>query len=179
MRKALLILCLFAAVPLFAQESPFRVSVLANDIAYTRSDSAGSDWSGGLGAALEYRWNKQWAMELSVLLEEHTLGAVRVDPAGTTILREEVHSYPIDLMAQYHFQNDTRWKPYIGAGLRYVNGVDTTFGQFGNTLSAQFGGGVHFMITPSFSLRLDAKAAWPQDELSYTFRPSIGFGWRF
>ncbi len=42
-------------------------------------------------------------------------------------------------------------------------------------------GGVHFMITPTLSLRMDAKQLLLNQRGEYEFdlRPSIGFGWKF
>lgn len=179
MRKAVMAVVLFAAVPLFAQEQRFRLSVFASDVELAYSEGGGNHSHADLGAALEYRWNDRWSLELSLMREEHVITATSLDPAGVTITRDDVASYPVDVMGYYQIHNGTRWKPYLGAGLRYENRVKSIFGEFGDTLSAQLGGGVHVMITPKFSVRADAKYAIPDSEFGSDIKPSIGFGWRF
>lgn len=182
MRKALLAVgLLLAALPSFAQQSPLRLSVFASDLGFTRSEGAGSDFSGGIGAALEYRWSQQWALELSVTREERTTGFGRIGADGSVQLEHrEVHAHPVDLTAQYQFRTASRWKPYAGAGLRYVSGQTSTF-QKQYSLSPEIIGGVHFMITPELSLRFDAKQRIGNDDAAFdsAFKPSIGLGWKF
>lgn len=182
MRKALLAVgLLLAALPSFAQQRPFRLSVFASDPGFTHSESSGTDVSGGIGAALEYRWNEQWALELSVVREEHTVGIARIGDGGVVHFdRREVRAYPVDLIAQYQFLTMSRWKPYLGAGLRYVSGQTTPFDK-GHYLSPEISGGVHFMITPALSLRFDAKQRIGDDDTAFdsAFKPSVGFGWKF
>lgn len=165
MRKALLVMCVLFALPLFAQDSSkLQLSVFASDPGYVSSSSAGSRYTGGFGAALEYRWNQQWALELQAASHQH--------------YRAE-RSYPVDLLVHYRFQNDSRWKPFLGAGLRYE---DEPFRpSFEDRSGFEIDGGVHFMLTPTVSLRMDAKQLLlnRSGEFEFDLRPSIGFGWKF
>lgn len=166
MRKALLVMCVLFAVPLFAQQdsSKLQLSVFASNPGYVSGGSTGSRYTGGFGAALEYRWNQQWALELQAASQEH--------------FRAE-RSYPVDLLVHYRFQNDSRWKPFLGAGFRYE---DEPFRPYRDDRTGlEIDGGVHFMITPTLSLRVDAKQFLfnRSGEYDFDLRPSIGFAWRF
>jgi hypothetical protein len=59
---------------------------------------------------------------------------------------------------QYHFFNDSRWKPYLGAGVRYVD-ANAEFRDLGARISPEINGGVSFMMTPNLSLRFDGRVA--------------------
>ena len=181
MRKALLILSVLFAVPLFAQQSTekFRFSVFATDIGFTHSESVGTDWSGGLGAALEYRWNQQWSLELQIASEEHTITTAVLEQNGIYFIdRREARFYPIDLLAHYEFANSSRWKPFLGAGVRYVRSPDSNYV---DRTTFEIDGGVHYMITPALSLRMDAKQLISSDGRAFDhgLKPSIGLGFRF
>jgi len=178
MRKALFAISLLFAVSSFAQDSPFRLSVFATNIGYTESDSAGSNFHGGIGAALEYRWNQRWALELSVASEEHTMTIGRIEPTGFTFERHDVRSYPIDLLAHYRFVNSTRWQPFVGAGVRHIHSSDALFD---DRTSLEVDGGVHLMLTPALSIRIDAKQSLLDDDGTFDggLTTSIGLGWKF
>ncbi len=81
---------------------------------------------------------------------------------------------------QYQFLTTSRWKPHVGAGLRYVSGQTTAFDK-GPSLSPEISGGVHFMITPELSQRFDAKQRIGDggETFDSAFKPSAGFGWKF
>jgi outer membrane protein W len=85
-------------------------------------------------------------------------------PTGVlTTLRYATRAYPIDATVSYHFLNETRWKPYLGAGLRYVSetlrgtipGGDYRFTT--RTVEPEISGGLTFQFTPRLGLRFDAK----------------------
>jgi len=181
MRKALLVVCVLFAIPLFAQQSEIQVSVFATDPGYAQSQSTGSNFTGGIGAALEYRWNQRWALELQVSREERDRTLVRIDPDPVVppVQRLQGTAYPIDLLLHYRFENASRWKPFLGAGVRYERSAFRQFDE--NRTLFEVDGGVHFMITPALSLRLDAKQLLADDNGHFdsSIRPSIGFGWKF
>ena len=180
MRKALLVICVLFAVPSFAQQSKLQLSVFATDPGYISSRSTGNYFTGGIGAALEYRWNQQWALELQVSGERQMRSIAHFDQNGlVTVERSRDTTYPIDLLAHYRFETSSRWKPFVGAGIRYEH---TRISQFDNTSAVfEVDGGVHFMITPSLSLRLDAKSLLfdTQGHFDANLKPSVGLGWRF
>ena len=181
MRKALLMSCVLFAVPLFAQQAPdskLQLSVFATDFGYTESDATGSRFHGNLGAALEYRWNRQWALELQVATEKYTGGIVIDQNGGLVIDRSERRAYPLDLFAHYRFDNSTRWQPFVGAGLHYER---SPYEGAGDTAGVAVDGGVHLMLTRSLSLRLDAKQLFLRNNGNFNtgIKGSIGFGWKF
>lgn len=182
MRKALIAACLLFAVPSFAQQSKFQLSVFATDPGYSYTESGGSRVTGGLGAALEYRWDQRWALELQVTREDRSRTLVRIDPLDPTVPEfQQLHgtAWPVDVLAHYRFGSSSRWQPFVGAGLRYER---SPFRQFAvNQVTAEIDGGVHLMITPQLSLRLDAKQLLANEEGNFGFnlRPSVGLGWRF
>jgi hypothetical protein len=89
-------------------------------------------------------------------------------------------TYPIDLTARYRFVNDTRWKPFIGAGARYVAAphVDSMFG-YTNRLSPELVGGVVFQLR-HLGIVVDGKALLADHEYyDSAFKTAVGLNWRF
>jgi hypothetical protein len=177
MRKTLFAICLLLAVPAFAQQptssDPYRITIFASNLSYTESDLSGRNFDGGIGAALEYRWRKEWSLELSVGVEER-----RRFSSGDSF---DVQSYPVDLVALRHFDPDSNWKPYLGAGARYLHSTGFPGSGSDGTLSPQVVGGVHYFFTPRLSLRFDARQMLRDDSPNgeRMFNASVGLGWRF
>ena len=164
MRRLLFVIALFAALPLFAQESPVRVSAYVTDIIETDAK--------GFGAALEYQLHPRWAVELAVASETHTIGSF------FSSAERDVDTTPIDLTVHYYFTNQTRWQPFIGAGVRHLTSSDDAVS---DGTSGEFVGGVHVMLTPSFSIRVDGRVLENDDEISFgpSMKLSAGVGWKF
>jgi outer membrane protein W len=166
MRRLLFVIALFAALPLFAQESPVRVSVYASDLIETDAK--------GFGAALEYQLHPRWAVELAVASETHTI----LNFFSPT--ERHVRTRPIDLTLHYYFTNQTRWQPFLGAGVRRVTSSDDAIDA---QTSAEIDGGFHFMVTPSFSIRVDGRVPLENDDTTLSFGPALklsaGVGWKF
>lgn len=192
MRKhvAVAVTLLLFAVSAFAQEKTeglqqgtFRVFAFGSNFGYTESDAVGSNWHGGYGFGLEYRFRDRWSAEISVAEEESPgIGFTRTFPDGT-ILRQRVQvtNHPVDVVGQYHFITRSAWKPYVGAGARYVRDVGAPFVDHGDRLSAQLVGGVYYNVTPRVSLRLDVKRLLRGDSTvsDDSRKVSIGVGWAF
>ena len=179
---AVLLMSLFA-VPVFAAD-PLRLSVFVSDVQFSRSDIAGTDWNGGFGLGLEYRFNPGWSAELSVAREEHTQVIIPFDDVPglpAPVIRTDVRSYPVDVTARRHFFATSRWQPFLGAGVRYVDGPTVLELEHDNRISAQVIGGVDFMATERFGLRFDAKRLLRGDSEIYddTMKVSVGATWRF
>ena len=162
LRRAVFVLSVLVATSSFAQQSPFRVSAFV------------SSPQNGLGAAIEYRWAPRWALELAASSEKHklTIGGIF---NGHVI---EFRTRPINLTVHYYFVNATRWQPYLGGGVRRVTSSSS---EISDRTSAEVDGGLHFMVTPSFSVRLDGKGRIGSDNVSYDpdFKTSLGVSWRF
>jgi outer membrane protein W len=185
MRRALLFLavCLIT-LPLAAQQSPdkpLRVSLLATDITYTESDSTGSNLDTGFSIGLQYQFTPRWSAEASYGREEHTASwATYHGPTFVEVERRTVTSQPFEFTGQFNFANDSRWKPYIGAGARYISKPDDGTPRSETQLAPLVTAGVHFQITPTFSLRAEGKGKIGDDRYyDSQIKTAIGIGWRF
>ncbi len=109
--------------------------------------------------------------QIAVALEQHRSYPYVVEANGaiTPVEPIDLRTYPIDATARYHFLTDTRWKPFIEAGLHYV-GAPTP----------ESVGGVVLQIRRSFGIMLEGKLLLgdrePYDPL---LRASVGLSWRF
>src|SRR6266571_4614020 len=111
--------------------------------------------------------------ELSIAQQEVT--AIPTSSADPVRLRTN----PIDLIAAWHFTNDSRWKPYVGLGLHYLYTGEGGRGLDSRT-AGEVSGGVAYRFTSRFFVRADASVLL-QHHPSYDQRNRswIGFGWRF
>jgi outer membrane protein W len=157
------VLVLLFAPSLFAQ---VRVSAFASDVFETDAN--------GFGAAIEYRLHPRWAVELAAASETRTVSLGLL--SGRT---KDVRTHPIDLTLHYYFVNQTRWQPFLGAGVRHLTSDDS---ELAGGTSAEIDGGFHFMITPSFSIRADGRVLFDNGD-TISFGPAVklsgGVGWKF
>lgn len=187
MRKAGLLFALAVVFALSASaqqtDRPIRLTVFTSGLGFSYAENAGTNWSGGVGLALEYRWNETWSVEGSLARERHDQVFVLHPFEGGPFVTERARltTYPVEVTGLYHFDTEGRWKPFLGLGGRYVQGPDSPFGQLEDQLSAQVTGGVHFEITPRLSLRLGAKRLLRGDSPRYDpdTKLDVGLGWRF
>ena len=184
MRRVLFLVAVVLALPLAAQQytdGQFRLSLLATDLSYTESDATGSNVDAGFAVGLAYQFSPRWAAEASYGREEHSTGyAVYNGPTFVTVGRRTVTAEPFEVSGLFNFTNDTRWKPYVGFGARYIAKPDDDSGRSETTVAPIVSGGVHFQITPTFSLRAEGKAKIGNDRYyDPTFKSAIGVGWRF
>jgi outer membrane protein W len=186
-----LLLSLFA-VSAFAQDKTdglhkgnVRLSLFGTNFTYTESDLTGSNFYGGFGLALEYRFSDRWSGEIAASRETAGFTTIGVPgPDGVFLAeRRSIIERPIDAVVQYHFFTRSAWKPFVGLGLRHVESPDAyvPFSESTSRTSAQMVGGVYYNITPRLSLRLDAKRLLRTDDAFYDddTKAAIGFGWKF
>ena len=180
-RLAVLLLLLPAL--LAAQQLPkTQISAYFTPQFIAHSDSAGTLFNGGFGAALNVFWSQRFSTELSVGAEQayYSLHPVE-EPASSAIERFRVESYPVDLVARFHFINSTKWLPYIGGGLRYVDApsVDSRVPVQSRT-SAEITGGVIYHFSPRWGLRMDVKQLLTSSEFYDTgTKGAVGLSWNF
>jgi len=163
-RFALLAVVVFA-VPLFAQQpkNDFQIFAYASDVGVTWSESYGTAINSNYGLALSKFVAPHWSMELSVSTQKWWEYAPGVIHFGDPIVRSRRTSYPVSLDGQYHFFNDSRWKPYLGGGVRYLENttrfdLPTGVRHFSHrTVDPEIAGGVTFQFRPNLGLRFDAK----------------------
>ena len=118
------------------------------------------DEQGGYGVAYDRTFAPRWSVQASVAVERHpSYDYVFEDNGAITLVpRERLRTMPIDLVARYHWLNDTRWKPYAGLGAHYVAApdADRRF-RYRNHLEGAINGGTLFMLTHDLGLMLDSR----------------------
>jgi outer membrane protein W len=177
-----LLMSLLLALPGFGQEKN-QFSIFVSDISNWSNTHERTHWYGGVGVAFDRMVTSHLSAQLGVAAEEHRTYPYLVDETGRIlpVPPVDIRTYPIDLAARYHWLNDGRWRPYFGAGLRYVAAphVDQGF-LYKNHLNAQLVGGVEFLVRPSFGVVLDAKQLLgDRDNYDALFKLSAGVNWRF
>jgi outer membrane protein with beta-barrel domain len=167
-----------------------------------------AEWNGEIGIAASHAWNQRWSTEASVAFRQsHQLVSRFVDiPGGPTNVpggtfapvteNARTRTYPVDLSMRYHLANGTRWKPYLSAGARYVNGshvlvnyIQPDQSGFSPVLvkraadrrSAEVGGGLTMMLTHGFGVRGDYKRLLRSDDSEFDpiNRATFGLEWNF
>jgi outer membrane protein W len=194
MRKSIVIAAslVFVVAAAFAQE-PTRantVSLFLSDAMVSYSTSSGSRLDLSYGGAFDHMFNRHLSAELSVTSQpaRRYFSTVVVSGQPTTS-SSTVHFHPIDANVSYHFLTDSRWKPYLGGGVRYLNNsVILTGGPFGNqrlttrTVDPEISGGVVFQFRPALGLRFDAKQIIGNSGSvlgERAFSGSVGLSFRF
>jgi outer membrane protein W len=188
---AVAVLCLTSTT--YAQQAPgkFKISGFVTNPGYTESDFAGSNFTGALGVGAEYFFTPRVSASLQVSTETYTESVLAVfDPATGTVLYDtrSKRTYPVDLLARYHFSGSDRWKPFVGGGLRMVStsrqahyfpGNIETFTDW--NVGVEIDGGVTLRMTPSLGLDFEVKHSLQKPEFTPVdqTRGSIGLSWRF
>lgn len=168
MRKSIIAMVslLFVVAPLYAQQPnrPNAVTLFVTDAGFGWSGSSGVKYGADFGLALSHMFNDRFSGELAVTSQRHG-GSVTTFPLEgfpTTVIYSG-RLYPIDASVSYHFFTDSRWKPYVGAGARYVSDSVRVNGPTGNfrvsrhSTDAEITGGITFQLNPRVGLRFDAK----------------------
>ena len=153
MRKLAFVLCLFASLPLFAQqEKENSVYVFLTNPSFGWSDSSGTFYHGAYGVGLLHRFGSRWSGELAVSRQLDRSGFTRYDPNGNIIERRmfTTTTTPVDLSAHYHFFTASAWKPYAGVTVRRTDDERDPY-------LAGVTGGVLWKIRPTFGIRFDGK----------------------
>lgn len=188
---AVAVLCLTSTS--YAQQAPgkFKISGFVTNPGYSASDFAGSNFTGALGVGAEYFFTPRVSASLQVSTETYTESVLTVfDPVAGTILYDtrSKRTYPVDLLARYHFSGNDRWKPFVGGGLRMISTSRQSQYFLGNIetytdwhVGAEIDGGVTFQMTPSLGLDFEVKHSLQEPEFTPVdqTRGSIGLSWRF
>jgi outer membrane protein W len=168
MRKSMVmaISLLIVVAPAFAQE-PARantVSVFISDLTVSHTSSTGTDVDVAYGAAFDHMFSQRVSAELSVTRQRTRESVTIFSPGGQAAFASFTNTlYPVDATVSYHFLTDSRWKPYIGGGARYISGTtrnDSIFNSYRvstHSLDPEISGGVTFQFRPTLGLRFDAK----------------------
>jgi outer membrane protein W len=153
---------------------------------FASHSDAGYHATTGYGAAFSEAWTPRFSTAIAVGVEDPTVcvGGSFLERPCTQI---KLKTHPIDLSGRYHFLNDTRWKPYLGAGLRYTPAPKLTAEQrtlvghdYSDHVYPEAVGGVEFVVVPSFGITVEGKqlagSRQPYDSL---FNVSGALNWRF
>jgi len=136
---------------------------------------------------ITYFFTRNLAAELILGVTPHKVKATNVTVpdalTNATIDLGDVWLLPPTLTLQYHFRNDSRWKPYVGAGVNatfffnedagpVADGIDydTSFGPalqvgFDYDLDGQPGG---------WALNVDVKKVWINTDVTVDFTTALG-----
>ena len=160
-----------------------ELSFFASNPGLGYSSTGGTNASAGLGIAFDRMFTPRVSAQLSIASEQHRTYPYVVAPNGSfqQVTPRSFQTYPIDLAVHYHFLKDSRWQPYLGLGAHYVSAphVGSQFG-YQNHLGPEIVGGTVFRIGPSFGIVLDGKVTLgDREHYDPSFRPSVGFTWRF
>lgn len=188
---AVAVLCLTSTS--YAQQAPgkFKISGFVTNPGYAESDFEGSNFTGALGVGAEYFFTPRVSASLQVSTESYTDSVlVFYDPNSGTYQYDSTsrRTYPIDLLARYHFSGNDRWKPFVGGGLSMVS-TKQQAGYFPGNLrdythwnvAMEIDGGVTFQITPSLGLDFEVRHSLQEPTFSPVdqTRGSLGVSWRF
>jgi outer membrane protein W len=175
MRKLVLVfLAILVAVSAAGQSLDKPTVFVSNPTGWNEGSANGA----GYGVAVERRFSRMWSVELAVASEKHEVQPFFFNP--TTY---ELSTNPIDLVGRYSFQvRHPRWRPYIGAGARYVAAPDEPPNQeYENELTPEVTGGVEFNGGQSWSVRFDLKQLISESLPDYDewIKGTVAVGWRF
>jgi len=180
MRKVLLALLLIAPAAYAQPKTSFSVFLSQVNIAY--SPTTGHHWYSDYGAGVETVFTPRFSLQASVTSERRSSRPYVVDETGyiNQVPPVSFRTYPIDLTARYRFVNESRWKPFLGLGVRYVAAphVDSMFG-YSNRWTPEATGGVIFQMR-HLGIVLEGKALLGDHEYyDSVLKSSIGLNWRF
>jgi outer membrane protein W len=164
---------LLLAIPVAAQERANRIGLFLSQPTF---DSTGAEGD-GFGLSYERHFTERWSAELAVSREQYTDTGIF---PGTAEF--EVEAYPIDATVRFTFETPSRhWRPFMGAGARFVDPSDNPRLEVDNRLSAQIVGGVDFQFGERWYLRGDVKALLRLNSEPYdsVLKLSLGGGLRF
>ncbi|HSP13277.1 MAG TPA: hypothetical protein VLV78_00840 [Thermoanaerobaculia bacterium] len=157
-----------------------RVSIYLTNPGVTSSDYLGTHYTGGGGLSLSHSMTPRFTMVIAAAAERDYSGYVAFNRDGSVREKYSVGytTYPIDLLAQYQFRTDGRWKPYAGAGLRYAN--RPRMFMTGSELVPELNGGVMFTVTPRLGIVLDGRwSGTRHTSWNPMLKASAGLNWGF
>jgi outer membrane protein W len=181
---------LFVVASAFAQQgSPSNtVSVFVSDLSIVHTSHSGTDLDASYGVAFNHMFSRHLSGELSVTNQPIQRTIIVASVSGPTYFTSKEHLYPIDASIAYHFLSDSRWKPYVGGGVRYLENttrfdLPTGIRHFSQrTVDPEVTGGVTFQFRPNLGLRFDAKQIIGSSSSilgDSTLSGSVGLSFRF
>jgi hypothetical protein len=159
----------------------------SNQLSIFYNQSAGSVHTDhGYGAGFIHSWTPRFSTGIAVAAEDPIVGICVggiLTPEKCTDIK--LRTYPVDLTGRFHFLNDTRWKPYLGLGARYVRAPHLTSEQmlvvghaYPDRVSTELVGGLEFLLKPSFAITAEVKGLLSNSEdYDAGFKISAGVNW--
>lgn len=153
MRRLIPLLVIVLAVPAFAQqENSFSIFVSNPGGGYSKT--SGTYLNAGVGIDYQRVLTQRWSADVSVARETYPFSAFSAT-GGQQTLSSTV--FPVDVTARYSFSNSGRWRPYAGAGLRYIHSSGDLFPAHSSRITPEILGGLAFRLTPRLSIFADVK----------------------
>src|SRR5438105_1617519 len=120
MRKLLVLVALILSIAATLLAQPAQTFSLF--AAGVKSSGQEGPRPSGLGISYDRMLTRRLSLDAAIAYERHLSYPYVVDIGGfiNVVPPAHLHTVPIDLTARYHWLNETRWKPYIGAGAHYV-----------------------------------------------------------
>ncbi len=121
---------------------------------------------------LSYFFTDNLAVELIAAVTKHSLDDVG-STAGTVPLGS-TWLLPPTVTVQYHFLSDTKFDPYVGAGLNYTTMFSVrkpstgpvTAVHYGDSFGPALQAGVDYRLDGRWSLNLDLKKVWLKTDVA-------------
>jgi hypothetical protein len=185
-RLAMAVALLAFTVPAVAQQKR-GVSIFVSNPSVIAGSSSGTQWEGGVGAAAEFPIASRVAAFVSVA-DERYYAMRSIDTPTFRLVRYGYRVRPIDVMARYTFVlHQSRWSPYLGAGLRYVHGPSFSSAPNGSTtpigdlyrITPELNGGVLYEVNHTLGLFADVKQGLGSSSPHYDPLAKGSFGIRF
>jgi len=181
---------LFVPASAFAQQSSHSnaISIFVTDMSAGASGSP-AQFDTAYGASFERMFSDHFSAEVSVT-SQNARRIVRLFTSGSEP-RFGVASnrlYPVDATVSYHFLTGGRWRPYLGAGFRYVrdpfHGPGLLYEHYPTvtTIDPEVSGGLVVQLNRMIGLRFDVKQALGSGRSTVAdpeFKASAGLSVRF
>jgi|GEM_PF-504512 len=140
------------------------ISLFVSDLSLSGSNSTPFRSDAGIGAAIDHRFNDRVSAELSITHQSFQRHIVELTPTVIPASYDRtVGLYPIDANLFYHFSNVSHWKPYLGAGVRYVGVSEHFAGPLGGydltsrAIAPEVSAGITYQLRSNLAVRVDAK----------------------
>jgi outer membrane protein W len=153
---------------------------------FVSHSDAGYRAAHGYGAAFSEAWSPRFSTAIAAGVEDVTVcvGGSFLERPCTQI---KLQTHPIDVSGRYHFLNETRWKPYVGAGLRYVPAPNLTTESraavghaYSDHVFPEVVGGLEFVVMPAFGITVEGKQlVGSREPYDSFFKLSAALNWRF
>jgi len=183
MRKiaALVLFALAAAPTAFAQQQPANsFSMFVSPGYYSHTDEFGSSSSIGYGIGYRHMFNDRFALDAAVSRFRQTGGVVVVDQYQPYIYGYTTHTVPVDVVAQYLFRTESRWKPYVGAGVHAAFIESSPRASSLTTTSPEVMGGVTFTFARTWGAFVEGRQLITSTRVDDpSFRASAGLRFSF